>query len=177
MTRPVPRTVAISPLDPREVDAWVERMAERGAVMLRVEGATHREIAAWIERLRSEGAEVIVHARCAGAGEHPGILGVHLPSGERASDWRARVPGLLGQSVHSLDEALAAAAGGADYVMLSPVFPPISKPDDVRPALGLSALAEICARVPVPVIALGGVRFWNAEACLAAGAWGVAGMG
>lgn len=180
MTGPVPRRVVISPLGATAAAAWVASSAERGAVarviLLRAEGGSVAEIGGWIRELRGSGAQVIVHARCAGAAEHAGVLGVHLPASEHAGAWRARVPGILGQSVHSLEEARAAAAGGVDYVMLSPVFSPISKPGDLRPTLGLSGLSEICARVPVPVLALGGVREANAAACLAAGAWGVAGM-
>lgn len=37
-------------------------------------------------------------------------------------------------------------------------------------------LAEVCAAVAVPVFALGGVTLANAASCIAAGAYGVAGI-
>lgn len=145
-------------------------------LLLRVDGASFELLEAWLATLRDLGFEVLVHARCAGAPEHGGVLGVHLPAHERAAAWRARVPGLLGQSVHSIEEALVSAAAGADYVMLSPIFTPRSKPEDTRPTLGLDGLAAACAAIPIPVIALGGVGEENAEACFAAGACAVARM-
>ena len=53
---------------------------------------------------------------------------------------------LIGKSVHSVGEAIAAAADGADYLLLGPVFAPISKPSGTEP-IGLSALAEAVAKV------------------------------
>ena len=43
-----------------------------------------------------------------------------------------------------------------DYVTQSPVFRPTSKPDDVRPALGLEGLAAAALRSARPIVALGG---------------------
>ena len=65
---------------------------------------------------------------------------------------------------------------GADYVTISPVFITASKPG-YGPAIGLGGLAEIVARVPGPVIALGGINVATAPLCLSAGARGVAVMG
>lgn len=181
MKRLVPRRIVISPLLASAAGEWVERQVDAeltaAVLLLRVDGATEREIASWIATLRGQGFGVIVHARCAGAEEQSGGLGVHLPANASAAAWRPRVPGLLGQSVHSLDEALDAAAAGADYVLLSPVFTPGSKPGDIRRTLGLDGLRAVCAAISVPVVALGGVRNKNAAACVAAGAWGWARMG
>jgi len=121
-------------------------------------------------------ATVTVHedieaAVMAGAGR------VHLPSGESPDAARARLPGgLIGASAHSAQEARALLGSGADYVTLSPVFATASKPG-YGPAIGLDGLAAITARVPGPVIALGGITADNGPLCLAAGAHGVAVMG
>jgi thiamine-phosphate pyrophosphorylase len=63
---------------------------------------------------------------------------------------------LIGFSTHNRAQALAAAAGGADYIGFGPVFGTASKlnPD---PTVGLEALAEVCAAVQIPVVAIGGV--------------------
>jgi len=119
-----------------------------------------------------------------------GADGVHL-GGESArvdevARWRARstaTPGcatfpaagdfLLGGSCHSLDEALAAEAGGADYIFFGPVFDTPSKRAFGRPQ-GLARLAKICRAVKIPVLAIGGITLENAGDCLSAGAAGVA---
>jgi thiamine-phosphate pyrophosphorylase len=106
-----------------------------------------------------------------------GAAGVHLPSTGNPAAARARLPGrLIGASAHSADEASALLGSGADYVTVSPVFITASKPG-YGPAIGLGGLAEIAARVPGPVIALGGINAANASLCSSAGAGGVAVMG
>ncbi|WP_232631628.1 thiamine phosphate synthase, partial [Methylobacterium sp. Leaf118] len=83
--------------------------------------------------------------------------------------------GLIGVSAHGPAEAAVAAAAGADYATLSPIFPSASKPG-YGPALGLGAL-EAIRGLPIPVFALGGVGQAQAAACLRAGAAGIAVMG
>ncbi len=102
-------------------------------------------------------------------------IGVHLPArGSLAAARRVLgADALIGISAHDPDEVAAAAAAGADYATLSPVFLTSSKPG-YGPALGLGAL-----RGPwkLPVLALGGVDAGNVAACVEAGAAGVAVMG
>jgi thiamine-phosphate diphosphorylase len=88
-----------------------------------------------------------------------GAHGVHL-RGDSAPTWRVRaaVPRgfLIGRSVHAVDEARDAAGGGAvDYVIFGTVFATDSKP--AGPVAGVDRLAAVCAAVPVPVLAVGGV--------------------
>jgi len=102
---------------------------------------------------------------------------VHLQSADTVSSARRRLgaDAVIGVSAHGLAEAAAAAAAGADYVTLSPIFLTASKPG-YGPALGLAAI-EAAAKLDVPVLALGGVVARNTGPCLAAGASGVAVMG
>jgi thiamine-phosphate pyrophosphorylase len=76
---------------------------------------------------------------------------------------------VIGFSTHNRAQALAAARGGADYIGFGPVFGTASKanPD---PTVGLEALAEMCAAVEVPVVAIGGVTLENVAAVAHAGA-------
>lgn len=70
-------------------------------------------------------------------------------------DARGLEPGWwIGVSVHDLDEAAAARAAAADYLLVGPVFPTASHPD--RRPLGLARLADI-GGLGLPVIAIGGV--------------------
>jgi thiamine-phosphate pyrophosphorylase len=82
---------------------------------------------------------------------------------------------LVGASCHSLEEATEAEAGGADYVVLGPIFETPSKLV-YGPPLGLEKLREVAARVKMPLLALGGVTVERVGACRQAGAAGVAGI-
>jgi thiamine-phosphate pyrophosphorylase len=88
---------------------------------------------------------------------------------------RALWPGrIVGRSTHSLDQALAAVAEGADYIGVGPVFATPTKPG--RPAVGLSLVAEVarCARVSLPWFAIGGIGAARLGDVVAAGARRVA---
>jgi thiamine-phosphate pyrophosphorylase len=79
----------------------------------------------------------------------------------------------LGVSTHSLESAEAAEKGGAHYVIFGPVYETPSK-RMFGPPQGLERLAEVCERVAIPVIAIGGITEENAAQCIAAGASGIA---
>jgi thiamine-phosphate pyrophosphorylase len=64
---------------------------------------------------------------------------------------------------------------GADYILLGPVFSPLSKTSMQAP-LGLSAIREAVQLTSVPILALGGITGSNAKSCIDAGAAGVAGI-
>lgn len=83
---------------------------------------------------------------------------------------------IVGASVGSLEEALAAEASGADYVGFGHVFATSSKTKPTPP-VGLDALARVAARVRVPVIAVGGITEANATPVMETGAWGIAVIG
>lgn len=122
-------------------------------------------------------ARVSVHADYAAA-MTTGAGGVHLPRHGSIKTARAYLGNraTVGISTHDRNEVQQAAALGADYVTLSPIFDSASKPG-YGPAIGLKELAEIAKSVPIPIYALGGVDASNAAQCLAAGAAGVAIMG
>ncbi len=102
---------------------------------------------------------------------------VHLQSAATAGAARQRLGpnALVGVSTHRLEDIIAAAAAGADYVTLSPIFPTSSKPG-YGPSLGIAAIGR-AAKYGVRVLALGGVTTDCIGPCLDAGAAGVAVMG
>jgi len=116
--------------------------------------------------------EDVAAALAAGAGA------VHLPDEPSPAAARAQLPAtmLLGISAHDRAGVERAAAAGADYVSLSPIFASASKPG-YGPALGLAGLARAVQGATLPIIALGGIDAANARDCIAAGAAGVAVMG
>ncbi|HMA42804.1 MAG TPA: thiamine phosphate synthase [Gemmatimonadales bacterium] len=77
----------------------------------------------------------------------------------------------IGRSVHSLDQACAAQAEGADYLLAGPVYGTATHPDATP--LGVDGLREIVELGP-PVIAIGGIRPERARDLARAGVYGVA---
>lgn len=150
-------------------------------VMVREKDLPETELAALVEevvrRARAWGAAVVVNGH-AGVAAACGADGVHLPQGFSVAEARRLVgpDRWVGVSAHNLEEAQRAAAAGADYITLSPIFTPVSKPD-YGPPLGLEALRQVARAVPIPVIALGGITPANARSCLEAGAAGIAVLG
>ena len=101
-----------------------------------------------------------------------GADGVHLGRGDEGAG-RAKEHGLLlGLSAANVEEA-EAAAGHAGYIGAGPVWATPSK-TDADPPIGLQGLSAVCAAVPTPVVAIGGIDATNAAACIEAGAAGVA---
>jgi thiamine-phosphate pyrophosphorylase len=105
-----------------------------------------------------------------------GADGVHLGQDDlQASTARQLSPPgfIIGVSVGTVEEALAAEREGADYVALSPVFPTASK-GNAGPGYGLDRLREIRRAVSLPIIAIGGINRKNVQEVIAAGADGIA---
>lgn len=105
--------------------------------------------------------------------------GVHL-RGDSMPASRARslapIGFLIGQSVHSTAEAVAAHAGGSlDYLLFGAVFTTASKPGQA-PA-GLQALATVVEATPLPVLAVGGVSRDTAPQLAGTGCAGFAAIG
>jgi thiamine-phosphate pyrophosphorylase len=103
--------------------------------------------------------------------------GVHLQSAAAVRPARRHLgsAGLIGVSAHGQGDVAAAAAAGANYVTLSPIFLTASKPG-YGPALGVAALGQ-AARLGISILALGGVTTSTVGPCLDAGAAGIAVMG
>lgn len=101
--------------------------------------------------------------------------GAHLPENcmFTLGGVRANQPEyLLGQSVHSVDQAIVSASGGADYLIAGTIFASQSHPD-VAPQ-GLGFLHDVCASVALPTLAIGGITPARVAECIEAGAAGVA---
>lgn len=104
--------------------------------------------------------------------------GVHLGTHSMPVDLVRKLapPGfVVGVSCHSLAEARAAEAAGANYILLGPIFPTPSKLQYGLP-LGLARLREVTSQVSIPVFALGGITADRVAACRENGAAGIAGI-
>jgi thiazole tautomerase (transcriptional regulator TenI) len=78
----------------------------------------------------------------------------------------------LGASIHSADEAEAAARDGADWVVAGHVYPTTSH--EGMPGRGVSLVSEVVRSSALPCIAIGGVRPAFVGTLRDAGAYGVA---
>ena len=111
-----------------------------------------------------------------------GLHGAHVNAHTDVREARAQLPpgALLGASRHDGDPLDEEALAPLDYVTLSPLFAPSSKPasaahaTDARASLGVAALARSSAK---PLDALGGINERRAAACFRAGADAVAVIG
>jgi thiamine-phosphate pyrophosphorylase len=136
-------------------------------------------VRAVVDAARSARAPVLVNDRVDVA-LAAGAAGVHLRGDSVAAPRvRSMVPAgfIVGRSVHSIAEADAVAGdGGVDYLIFGTVFPSAGKSAGHR-VQGESLLAEVCRRVPLPVIAIGGIDAERAPRAAAAGAAGIAAVG
>jgi thiamine-phosphate pyrophosphorylase len=141
-------------------------------VQLRVKGATTDEL---VEAGRGFGdlrATFVVNDDV-DAALRLGADGVHLGRRDEGAERALEGGLLLGLSAASVGEARGGETNGAAYLGAGPVWATPSKPD-ADPPIGLDGLAEICAAVSIPVVAIGGVDAANAGDCIRAGAAGVA---
>ena len=82
------------------------------------------------------------------------------------------IPMKLGVSIHSIEEAILAEQKGADYILAGNIFETSCKPG-LR-GRGLDFIKNICSKVSIPVIGIGGINIDNASDIINAGASGVA---
>ena len=101
--------------------------------------------------------------------------GVHVGHDELAVRAARRIVGperLVGVSTHSVDEALAAARDGADYIGVGPVFPSTTK--QFNAFVGLDLVRAVSQATSLPAYAIGGIDTGNIADVVRAGARGVA---
>jgi len=108
-------------------------------------------------------AKLIIHSQ-ADIAKAVNADGVHLASCNIAEipamrDWLDMPNISLSTSCHNLKELRASHQSGADFSMLSPVFPTQSHPGS--PALGIDRFKQIAEKSPLPIIALGGIHANN----------------
>ena len=144
-----------------------------GAVQLRVKPASTRALIDLGRRLRAltrGRVPFIVNDRadvallCEADGVHLGQDDLPLRAARRLMGSR-----VIGISTHTLEQAREAARGGADYIGFGPVFSTTTKerPD---PVTGLETLRRVCAELPIPVVAIGGITPANVAEVVACGA-------
>ncbi|MFB8375901.1 thiamine phosphate synthase [Paenibacillus taichungensis] len=156
----------------KDIWQWVDY------IHIREKKLTHEQQMYWAQSLNTQGvpSNQIIMNGLDRLDQHTLLGGVHWGQTVIRSydkDELKRVERLrVGISVHSLEEAKVAEERGADYLFYGHVYASNSKPN-CEPK-GLSALAEVCSNVSIPVIAIGGIRADNIAAIRTAGARGAA---
>lgn len=120
------------------------------------------------------GVPLIINDRADVAAAVP-CLGVHLGQHDLPIDAARKILGpgrVIGISVNTPEEALAAERAGADYLGASPVYLTGTK-TDTDPAIGPEGLGRIAAAVRIPVVGIGGINAANAALMKSAGAAGI----
>ena len=133
--------------------------------------AQYLETAKRLRDITGEAGALLLINRRTDIAEESRSDGVHLGAGGMSiSEARAELgdSAVIAYSAHSLEEAQAAAAAGADFVTLSPVFPTASS-SRPRALLGPERIAEANSAIDIPMFALGGVDHSNAGQLLAVG--------
>jgi len=149
-------------------------------VKLREKELSDRALVALGKRLRRMTAD-------AGVGfivnDRPGVArlveaeGVHLGQEDLPAAAARRVLAagqLVGVSTHSVEQALQAAADGADYIGVGPVFPTRTK--GCREGVGTAYVRAAAEAVSLPLIAIGGITVEKVGEVLSAGARGRTGI-
>jgi thiamine-phosphate pyrophosphorylase len=80
---------------------------------------------------------------------------------------------IIGISAESLEDAVEAEKGGADYLGVSPIYATPTK-TDTAPPLGLEGLLQIRHAVKIPLVGIGGLNKENSVDVIRNGADGVA---
>ena len=97
--------------------------------------------------------------------------GVHLGQDDLPLEAARRVAGermIIGISTHTVEQAVAAEQGSADYIGFGPLYPGGLR---ANPAgKGLAMLREVSAAVKLPIVAIGGITEAAVPEALAAGA-------
>ena len=100
-----------------------------------------------------------------------GCEGIHVGQDDLGVAETRRIVGsdcFVGKSTHSVVQARAAMAEGADYIGFGPLYATGTKPDYVP--IGLENIAEVQGFATVPVFCIGGVNQGRLDEVIASGA-------
>jgi len=156
-------------LDGERLMATAEAVLKGGvdAILVREKHLTSARLLALSAQLRAltrdYGRRLIVHTQ-ADVARAVEADGVHvaadtIPEIPAIRRWLSDTRMSLSASCHNRQELDAATANGADFVLLSPVFPTQSHAD--APHLGVDGFLAMARHTRIPVVALGGISVEN----------------
>jgi thiamine-phosphate pyrophosphorylase len=166
----------VDPAGGHEPVALARILLDAGArvMQLRLKSASGRDLLAAARAIATmchkRGAMLIIDDRTDIA-MLGGADGVHLGQEDLPLEAARRLAGsemIIGISTHSVEQAVVAERGGADYIGFGPMYPGGLR-NNVA-GKGLELLREVRAAVRIPIVAIGGITEATVPAVLAAGA-------
>ena len=166
----------VDPAGGHEPAALARILLDAGArvMQLRLKDASSRDLLAAAREIaaicRERDAMLIVDDR-ADIAILAGAAGVHLGQEDLPLEAARRLVGrdmIVGSSTHSVEQAVTAERGGADYIGFGPLYAGGLRNN--AGGKGLAMLREVRAAVRIPIVAIGGITEATMPAALAAGA-------
>jgi thiamine-phosphate pyrophosphorylase len=163
-------------VDDSEVERVIAAMIEGGVDLIQLRGkgksiAQLSDIAAAVHKVTAPAAVPLIVNDHAEIADRVEVEGVHVGQDDQSvADVRTAVRRhlLVGKSTHSLKQAVAAQAEGADYIGFGPIFATPTKPD--YEPIGLEDISQAHSDVELPIFCIGGIKLDNLEQVIAAGA-------
>ena len=167
-------------IDIGDCNRIAEQMIEGGVDLIQLRGKNKSidelaDIAAALHEITSRSSMPLIVNDHAEVARKASVEGVHVGQDDDSIQVARRKTGcavLVGKSTHSLEQARAARAEGADYIGFGPIFATPTKPDYAP--IGLSEIKNVHSDVTVPIFCIGGIKLDNLEEIIAAGAQRVA---
>src|SRR5947199_477006 len=151
-------------------------MIEGGVDLIQLRGKNKSidelaDIAAALHEITSRSSMPLIVNAHAEVARKASVEGVHVGQDDDSIQVARRKTGrtvLVGKSTHSLEQARAARAEGADYIGFGPLFATPTKPD--YSPIGLSEIENVHQAVRIPIFCIGGIKLDNLPKVIEAGA-------
>lgn len=160
----------------RDAARILEEMIEGGVDLIQLRGkntsiADLMELSAELHELTARFSTPLIVNDHAEIAMRVPVEGVHvgqLDDSIQLARQKAAREILVGKSTHSLEQARAAQAEGADYIGFGPIFATPTKPDYAP--VGLEDIKRVHAQVNLPIFCIGGINIDNLQSVIDAGA-------
>jgi thiamine-phosphate pyrophosphorylase len=154
----------------------VEQMIEGGVDLIQLRGKNKSmgelvDLAAELHELAAKFSTPVIVNDYAEIARATPVEGVHIGQDDDSIEIARQKAGrqiLIGKSTHSLEQARAAQAEGADYIGFGPIFTTPTKPDYAP--IGLENIRRVHEEVNLPIFCIGGINIDTLQSVLDAGA-------
>jgi thiamine-phosphate pyrophosphorylase len=154
----------------------VEQMIEGGVDLIQLRGKNKSmgellDLAAELHELAAKFSTPVIVNDYAEIARAAPVEGVHVGQDDDSIEIARQKAGreiLIGKSTHSLEQARAAQAEGADYIGFGPIFSTPTKPDYAP--IGLENIKRVHEEVNLPIFCIGGINIDTLQSVLDAGA-------
>jgi thiamine-phosphate pyrophosphorylase len=164
----------------RDCSRIAEQMVEGGVDLIQLRGKGKSidelvDLATEIHKITGRSSTPLIVNDYAEVAAQVPVEGVHVGQDDDSIVVARQKGGrdlIVGKSTHSLAQAQAAQAEGANYIGFGPIFATPTKPD--YPPIGLSDIKQLHAEMSLPIFCIGGINIDNLQQVIDAGAKRVA---